>query len=124
MKASVSELNITCCEAGLNTSIRAKATYMERSTAGRDRLRSILRKRRGGGRAGAAIKRWPNDYFHAQGLISLSQAASDPSISVRVTHQLESRMRESARPVRREGAVLSRPYLHQTHTIESRGGTV
>ena len=41
----------------------------------RGRLRSILRKRRGGrGRGrGRDHQRWSNDFFHAQGLISLSQ---------------------------------------------------
>jgi RNA-directed DNA polymerase len=41
----------------------------------RGRLRSILRKRRGGkGRGrGSDHQRWSNDFFHAQGLISLSQ---------------------------------------------------
>ena len=41
----------------------------------RGRLRSILRKRRRGrGRGrGRDHKRWSNDFFHAQGLISLSQ---------------------------------------------------
>ena len=42
----------------------------------RGRLRSILRKRRGGqGRGrGRDHQRWPNAFFHAQGLISLSQS--------------------------------------------------
>jgi RNA-directed DNA polymerase len=41
----------------------------------RGRLRSILRKRHGGkGRGrGSDHQRWSNDFFHAQGLISLSQ---------------------------------------------------
>ena len=41
----------------------------------RGRLRSILRKRGGGhGRGrGCDHQRWSNDFFHAQGLISLSQ---------------------------------------------------
>ena len=41
----------------------------------RGRLPSILRKRRGGqGRGrGRDHQRWSNDFFHAQGLISLSQ---------------------------------------------------
>lgn len=41
----------------------------------RGRLRSILRKRHGGrGRGrGRDHQRWPNDYFHTRGLVSLSQ---------------------------------------------------
>ena len=38
-------------------------------------------------------------------------SAGDPSISVRSTHQLESRMREIRLSGSGEGAVLSRPYL-------------
>lgn len=42
----------------------------------RGRLRSILRKRHGGkGRGrGSDHQRWPNDYFHTHGLVSLSQS--------------------------------------------------
>jgi RNA-directed DNA polymerase len=42
----------------------------------RGRLRSILRKRRGrkGRGGGRDHQRWPNAFFHAQGLISLSQS--------------------------------------------------
>jgi RNA-directed DNA polymerase len=42
----------------------------------RGRLRSILRQRHGGkGRGrGSDHQRWPNDYFHTRGLVSLSQS--------------------------------------------------
>ena len=43
--------------------------------------------------------------------------AGDPTISVRSTHQLESRMREIRLSGSGEGAVLSRPYLIRSNLL-------
>ncbi|HEX8408018.1 MAG TPA: group II intron reverse transcriptase/maturase [Thermoanaerobaculia bacterium] len=62
----------------------------------RQRLRSILRARRGGrGRArGADYQRWSNAFFRQLGLFTLSEAHALLIRSLHETHRPESRMRE------------------------------
>ena len=62
----------------------------------RQRLRSILRARRGGrGRArGADYQRWSNAYFQQLGLFTMSEAHAMLIRSLHETRQPESRMRE------------------------------
>jgi len=77
--------NLQAICADLNRTLRGWFEYFKHSKSNtfagldayvRGRLRSILRKRqRGKGRGrGRDHHRWPNAYFHAQGLLSLSQS--------------------------------------------------
>jgi RNA-directed DNA polymerase len=99
--------SLSCIIADVNRTLRGWFEYFQHShpnTFGsldrwvRMRLRSILRKRRGGrGRGrGADHQRWPNAYFVEHGLFSLAAARVQAvQSSRRENHRPESRMREN-----------------------------